>query len=298
MMSIESWGLPTQTRADLEMELAILHGIKGDITCIGVPEYKKMHYVASFQHYKNPSRLFFIRDKKQLENKPVDGVNHVDDLDESTTLFYHVESPMSTGVKKKKDSAVEIYDPKQVSQISSENYDTLIQRLAPGKQRYVFLCPYIPNDQCTHSISFIRMPFDAQAVITNDRSIQIADSFDAKIIKFRDYAWQTPIGYRSVVVKSINASLGIFFGAKNFACYGRANLVRPPKGKLKKMVAFESYDIDGNVQVDYWDQDEPHTQKGAPTTTTTNTLLTAQPGPVLPQPVPELQRATVVNEEM
>jgi len=65
MMSIESWGLPTQTRADLEMELAILHGMKGDITCIGVPEYKKMHYVASFQHYKSQSRLYFIRDKKQ-----------------------------------------------------------------------------------------------------------------------------------------------------------------------------------------------------------------------------------------
>jgi len=294
MTSMDTWGLPTHTRADLEIELAVLHGIKNNITCIGVPEYKKVHYIASFQHYKSKYSISFLREKTLLESKPIDGMTFVDAIDPSTTVFYHIDSPMSTGIKKKKDSAVEIYDPKQVSLISSENYDTMIGRIVP-KGKYVFLCPYIPQDNCTHNITTIRIPYDAKAVISNDSTICIADSLDAVTITFRDYEWLSPAAYRQRVVRSVNGSLGIFFGAKNFACYGRANLVRPPKGKLKRLIAFEHYDTDGMVQVDYWDKDEPSTQIGAPTTTTT------APGPQqthVPAATSSLVRATIVNEDM
>jgi len=266
LLSTDSWGFPSQSRAELEIDLAVILGIKNAVTIVGCNENRANYIVAAAQHYKFGHELFFHVDRTKLQPKPIEGIKYVTDIDNKTTVYYRLASPLSTTVAKKKNSAIELYDAKSVEMVANTVYDKMISELTRGK--YVVLCPYILADNCVHHLATIRQPYDCLQILTNDKTSRMAYSEDAKKLSLKEYEWLDPAAMRKRIVLCINASLGIMFGAKNFANYGRANLVRPLTGKLKRIMTFESYDEDGNSIVNYWDSegDVPasHHEEGQP----------------------------------
>jgi len=278
LLSADSWGFPTHARANLELDLSLILGMEQDVVIYGCNEQRAALIVASATHYKFSHTLHFLVDRSKTLQQGT-GINYVYEAPPKSVYYQRIDAPLSTTIKKKKESAVEQYDPAKVMYVGSEAYDNMISKF-PTTEAFMFVCPYIPQDSTQHNMAIVKTPFDCVIGISSTKLFRRASSSDAVTLTFEKLEYLGAQDMRTRQVKVMNASLGIFFGMQRFNAYASANLVRPLASKARKIYTYEHYDNDGNSIVDYWYVDEqghivPEANKPqAPATTTTPTTTT------------------------